>query len=93
MRYIISFGKRFRKRFRTLQRSGVFNIVEKLDNAIESLRNGQELHISFKDHALQGKLSDYREFHLSGDLLVLYKLHKELGLIEIVSIGSHDDFF
>ena len=93
MRYIISFGKRFRKQLRTLIRSGVLKDAEKLDQILGLLKNGQELHISFKDHALNGKLSSHREFHLAGDLLVLYKLRKDIGLIEMVAIGSRSQLF
>jgi mRNA interferase YafQ len=43
------------------------------------------------DHALKGEYFGYGEFHVSGDVLVIYKLTEdELWLIRI---GSHSELF
>jgi len=44
-----------------------------------------------KDHNLQGNYSDYREFHISGDLLVIYKVEDDT--LKLVRIGSHSELF
>lgn len=43
------------------------------------------------DHALKGEYSNYREFHVSGDLLVIYKTTEEI--IYLVRIGTHSQLF
>lgn len=44
-----------------------------------------------RDHSLKGEWSNTREFHISGDLLVIYMIKEnELTLIRI---GSHSQLF
>lgn len=43
------------------------------------------------DHPLKGTYKDYREFHISGDLLVIYKLTEDT--LVLVRIGSHSQLF
>ena len=44
-----------------------------------------------KDHALSGEWKDTREFHISGDLLVIYFIADEE--LVLVRIGSHSQLF
>ncbi len=44
-----------------------------------------------KDHPLKGEWSDFREFHLSGDLLVIYQIEQQT--IKLVRLGSHSQLF
>ena len=43
------------------------------------------------DHALKGGYSDCREFHISGDLLVVYMIKD--GILNLIRIGSHSQLF
>ncbi len=43
------------------------------------------------DHTLKGEFSQYREFHISGDLLIIYLI--EEGYIKLVRIGTHAQLF
>lgn len=43
------------------------------------------------DHPLKGTYKGYREFHISGDLLVIYKLTEETLIL--VRIGTHSQLF
>ena len=43
------------------------------------------------DHSLNGKWLGYREFHISGDLLIIYKIIDEV--LFLVRIGSHSELF
>lgn len=43
----------------------------------------------FKDHRLKGSLKDFRELHLDGDCLLLYK--EINGEVHLVNILSHKD--
>ena len=44
-----------------------------------------------RDHALSGNYSDTREFHISGDLLVVYRIEAET--LELLRIGTHAQLF
>lgn len=44
-----------------------------------------------RDHCLQGEWKDFREFHLSGDLLVIYRIKDDT--LELARIGTHSQLF
>jgi mRNA interferase YafQ len=44
-----------------------------------------------KDHELKGNWQGDREFHISGDLLLIYKVENEI--LYLVRIGSHSQLF
>lgn len=39
-----------------------------------------------KDHALKGEWGAYREFHVSGDVLVIYRINTESETVELVRL-------
>ena len=43
------------------------------------------------DHSLKGEYVDYREFHISGDLLLIYKI--ENNTLQLIRIGTHAQLF
>jgi len=53
--------------------------------------NRQELPKEAKDHQLKGELKDFREFHISGDLVVLYRIKNDT--LQLLRIGSHNEIF
>ena len=58
---------------------------------ISKLIEGITLPIEALNHLLKGKYGGYHEFHISGDVLVIYKIiNDELWLIRI---GSHSELF
>ena len=58
---------------------------------ITHLLKKESLPSEAKDHVLKGNFSDYREFHVSGDLLVIYYMEDET--LKLVRIGSHSELF
>ncbi len=44
-----------------------------------------------KDHQLLGNYKDCREFHISGDYLVIYRV--ENHILQLLRIGSHSELF
>ena len=66
---------------------------EKYDTAVEYLCAGKSLPLAYRDHQLRGALAIYREFHIAGNLLVLYKRNNELRVITIAKIGTHGELF
>ena len=43
------------------------------------------------NHSLHGKYKDYKEFHISGDVLVVYII--EDNFLKLVRIGTHSQIF
>jgi mRNA interferase YafQ len=52
-------------------------------------RTNQKLPNSMKDHALKGKLSDYRECHLAPNILLIYQHANKV--LSFLHICEHDD--
>jgi mRNA interferase YafQ len=68
---------------------------EILKNAITALMDQDQslLRTKYRDHALTGEWTGYREIHCSGDWLIIYRINKaELQLV-LVRSGSHDELF
>ncbi len=58
---------------------------------LAKLLNGEILPVEARDHSLTGIYEDTREFHISGDLLLIY-LTTETELV-LIRIGSHSQLF
>jgi len=65
--------------------------LAKLFIYVSMILNRQELPKEAKDHQLKGELKDFREFHISGDLIVLYRI--ENNALQLLRIGSHNEIF
>ena len=88
MRVIIR-HKQFLKDFAKLNLSDKHftKLIRYLANLVETADLPEEA----KDHPLIGNWSTFREFHVSGDVLVIYK-QTDTELI-LVRIGSHSQLF
>ncbi len=69
---------------------------EKLIKYVSLLLEGKELPEEARDHPLKGEFKDVRDFHLGGDIVVLYR--KVVGLdgsisIHLLRIGTHNQVF
>lgn len=93
--YSIVRTKQFEKSYQKLKRSGKFSkrLKNQLEIAIETLREDKKLASQFHDHQLTGELAPYRECHLQGDMLLVYKLEQEILVLVLVNIGSHAHIF
>ena len=58
---------------------------------ISLLLNEDELPSEARDHALTGNYKDTNEFHISGDLLVVYRVKD--NTLELLKIGTHSQLF
>jgi len=64
---------------------------EKFIKYISLLLEQKPLPSEAKDHPLSGDWKDFREFHLGGDLIVIYKI--ENNNLILVRIGTHNQLF
>jgi mRNA interferase YafQ len=58
---------------------------------ISILLNNNKLPIEAKNHNLTGNLIGYKEFHLSGDLLIIYQIDEKY--LKLIRIGTHSELF
>ncbi|MCT7579166.1 type II toxin-antitoxin system YafQ family toxin [Aliarcobacter butzleri] len=58
---------------------------------ISLLLNNEELPSEAKDHYLTGEWKDTKEFHISGDLLVIYIIDE--NTLQLLRIGTHSQLF
>jgi mRNA interferase YafQ len=58
---------------------------------LSKLIEGKSLPQEALDHPLKGEYSDCREFHISGDLLVIYFIADDT--LNLIRIGSHSQLF
>ncbi|MCG3677894.1 type II toxin-antitoxin system YafQ family toxin [Aliarcobacter butzleri] len=58
---------------------------------ISLLLNNEKLPSEAKDHYLTGEWKDTKEFHISGDLLVIYMIDE--NTLQLLRIGTHSQLF
>ncbi len=84
--------KQFKKQFKRVARSGDFDMA--LFHAVLNvLARGESLDVRYRDHQLSGDMKESRECHLKGDLLLVYKIRKEILVLSLVGIGNHSELF
>ena len=88
--------------FRTTQFKKDFKVLlkkhyspDKLKQAINALmaQNKQLLSTKYRDHPLTGNWKGYREIHIEGDWIVIYRVEKQELQLVLTRTGSHDDLF
>jgi len=84
--------KQYEKAFRKLNHSGKFNEKE-LNIVIDLLCSGAKLDPVYQDHALHGEYDDYRECHIRGNILLVYRIEKQKLVLILFNIGSHSELF
>lgn len=87
--------------FRTTQFKKDFKVLlkkhyspDKLRQAIDALmaQNKQLLSTKYRDHPLTGNWKGYREIHIEGDWLVIYRVEKQELQLVLTRTGSHDEY-
>lgn len=90
--YEVVYAQSARKSLKRKRRSGSFP-----DPAFKKLlalfMKGEPLPAQYKDHELGGYLSEFRECHLTFDLLVMYKRNEYLQIVTIKNVGTHPELF
>ena len=90
--FVIQTTKGYRKSLKKLAGSGNFNI-KKLEEIIDLLAAGKTLLKKYKDHALTGNLSKFRECHIQPDILLVYLKDENQLVLVLVNIGNHASLF
>lgn len=67
--------------------------IDKLDQVILMLANGERLPENLKDHELAGRFSGFRECHIEPDWLLVYEVKEDKLVLVLTRTGSHSDLF
>ena len=80
------------KKTRKLAKKRGFDLTL-LEEPIILLAKGGILPPKYRDHQLQGKLSAFRECHIKGDWLLVYRIIEDKLILSLHSTGTHSDIF
>jgi len=90
------FTKAFHKDWQRLWRSGRY-VMTRLKNVMLLLiANDEPLGPEWRDHQLKGNWNGYRECHVGGDFLLIYRLDETVGksgTVIFVRTGTHSELF
>lgn len=62
-----------------------------LDEVVELLASGKKLPSKYRDHALKGNFTGFRECHIQPDWLLIYLIEDDILTLTLVDTGSHSD--
>ena len=92
MKYRVFRSKRFRKSLKKMIQRG--KDINKINDVILKLANGETLAPKYKDHALSGDLEGLRDCHIENDWVLFYFYTTTCELILTLSdTGTHSDLF
>lgn len=64
-----------------------------MENVIRMLAAGETLSAKYRDHALTGNYSSYRECHITPDWLLMYEIRENELLLILSRTGTRSDLF
>lgn len=82
--------RRFRKDYAKLKSSGRRD-MKKLHVVMEQLIDGEALDLRHKDHPLQGEWKDFRDCHIEGDWVLIYRLDLDSKGNEVITFHATDN--
>jgi mRNA interferase YafQ len=85
------YTKQFGKDWQKLTHSGKQDMRRLKEVMLLLIDNSGPLPAEWLDHELEGEWSDHRECHAKGDLLLIYKLDRDL--VVFVRAGTHAELF
>lgn len=90
--YRSDYTKTFIKSWERYNRAGRRDMNETV-SAMSRILSGQPLPSEYSDHALSGDMQGYRELHIGGDYLLVYKIDERKHLIIFTDLGTHAELF
>lgn len=88
----IVYTTKFKKSFKKLRSNRNFK-KEVFEFVVSELSLGEDLDLKYRDHSLVGDWIGYRECHLQNDILLIYKIEKNLLILVLADIGCHSSLF
>lgn len=59
---------------------------------METVATNIRIEERFYDYGLTGNYVGHRECHVFPDLLLIYRIYKNISIIALVNTGTHSDF-
>lgn len=87
----VDYTKAFLKDWERLRRSGRHDLGRLKVAMLHLIAADTPLGLEWLDHPLQGEWNGYRECHVGGDFLLIYRLVDDL--LVFVRAGTHADLF
>ena len=87
--YEINYSKSFKKDFKKLSEVDRELTLE----VLYKLSENEKLDPEYRDHALKGKYSKYRDCHVRPDLVLIYEKREDLLVLKALRVGKHSEVF
>ena len=81
----------FKKDLKRIRKRGVDLAL--LDKVLDYLQREESLPMKYRDHALTGDYTGFRECHIQPDWLLIYAIDKGQLILTACRTGSHSDLF
>lgn len=91
MKYELVLSSQFKKSLKAAKKRGLD--LSRLDFVVDKLLWGIPLDEKYRDHALKGKWSGFRECHIQPDWLLIYFVEDAVLTLTLVDMGTHADLF
>jgi mRNA interferase YafQ len=87
----IVFTRQYLKDLRLVRRR---NLPRRELDEVVCMLAGEQIHAPrFRDHALKGDWSGYRECHIRPDWLLIYRIDRQRLTLVLTTTGTHSDIF
>lgn len=91
MKYTVKLTTQFKRDYKTAAKRHL--PISLLDEVIVLLANGEPLPEKYRDHALSGNWSCFRECHIQPDWLLIYRIENDILVLTLTRTGTHSDLF
>ena len=91
MRLAVKFTTQFKKDLKLANKQN--KPIDELFDVVNKLADNESLYAKYKDHALIGSYSGYRECHIEPDWLLIYTVKKDILTLVLYRTGSHSELF
>lgn len=92
----VDYSRQFLRDWQRLSRSGRYDMRRLKAVMLLLIAHDAPLPPERRDHALKGSLASYRECHIGGDFLLIYRLDDTAGpngSVYFARAGTHADLF
>ncbi len=87
----VRYSSRFKKDFKSIIKRGFDSKL--FEKSLDLLINEKPLSEEYLDHPLYGEYGGHRECHIAPDWLLIYKIEKNVMILNLTRTGSHSDLF
>ena len=91
MKYTPYYTNRIKKQLHLLKKRG-YN-MDLFKEVVGMLLDGIPMPAKHHDHPLKGHRQGYRDCHIQGDWMLIYKIDKKVLTLLLSETGTHSDLF